>query len=230
MEQTATYDINFFKPRTAFLKENVRLITISVLVWAIAVFGFHILLKVIEKPTPEPAYLTYEKVWAKKQSATVQEQKDLAKVYLTLTGKYIPLRANPAVRAGFSTIVYNLLPERDKLSFFRAASGEGEKVDRQMVAALLGIENGLLKEAIPFTVGKFDPAGLGGLEEQIPPIMDKYLIHNRSVLTDTKFFGFPFHYFYTAVFLKVLFCLICLIYCNSMDKIMKNHGLEAVNE
>ena len=35
--------------------------------------------------------------------------------------------------------------------------------------------------------------------------LDLYLVHNQSVLTDLKFLGFPFHYFYTAVFLLILF-------------------------
>ena len=40
------YQINFFKPKTAFLKDNVRIIVISIVIWAIAFFGFHILFNV----------------------------------------------------------------------------------------------------------------------------------------------------------------------------------------
>ncbi|MBN1950675.1 MAG: DUF4212 domain-containing protein [Bacteroidales bacterium] len=49
--------------------------------------------------------------------------------------------------------------------------------------------------------------------------MDLYLIHNQSVLTDTKLFGFPFHYFYTAIFLLILFVGLCWLYCVRTDKI-----------
>ena len=52
-------------------------------------------------------------------------------------------------------------------------------------------------------------------------IMDRYLIHNRSVLTDTIFLGFPLHYFYTAVFLLVLFVGLCLGYCLMMERLEK---------
>jgi putative solute:sodium symporter small subunit len=56
--------------------------------------------------------------------------------------------------------------------------------------------------------------------------MEKHLTHNRSVLTDTKFLGFPFHYFYTAVFLLVLFVGLCLVYCRLMDDLSAKYGME----
>lgn len=232
MGEKVNYDINFFKPHTAFLKDNVRLITISVTVWALAVFGFHILLKIVEEPTPEPAYITYQKVWSKQQSATPEEKKELAKVYLTLTGKYISLRQNPAIQAGFSGIIYDLLPEDQKAGFMKAVSTPETvvTVDKAPIAEMLGVQGTLLAEAIPATLGKIEASGQDEMQKQIPGIMDKHLIHYRSFLTDTKIFGFPFHYFYTAVFLKVLFCLICLVYCKVIDGIMKKHGLETANE
>ena len=52
----------------------------------------------------------------------------------------------------------------------------------------------------------------------IPDIMSKYLIHNQSFLTDFKFLGFPFHYFYTSIFLLILFIGLCLLYCIRIDK------------
>ena len=62
--------------------------------------------------------------------------------------------------------------------------------------------------------------------EQIEMIMPKYLIHNQSVLTDTIFLGFPFHYFYTAVFLLILFVGLCLFYCIATDRKMLELGIE----
>ncbi|MCK7511612.1 MAG: DUF4212 domain-containing protein [Desulfobacterales bacterium] len=47
---------------------------------------------------------------------------------------------------------------------------------------------------------------------RLPELMKLYLTHNQSVLTDTKFIGFPFHYFYTAIFLLVLFVVLCIVY------------------
>lgn len=206
------YDINFFTPHTPFLKDNTRLIIISVVIWAIAVFGFHLLLKALEKPTPEPAYITYQNIWDHRTTASIQEKKELAKVYLTLVGKYIQLRSNDAVQQQFSLLADEIAPGRDK----------------DNIAQSLGIKGDILAEAIPFGFSKGEIES--DLSTEIPGIMDKYLIHNRSVLTDTTFLGFPLHYFYTAVFLKILFCMICLIYCKCIDSIMKKHGMETANE
>ena len=56
--------------------------------------------------------------------------------------------------------------------------------------------------------------------------MGLYLVHNRSVLTDTKFLGFPFHYFYTAVFLLILFVGLCWLYCVRTDMYNRRYGIE----
>ena len=53
----------------------------------------------------------------------------------------------------------------------------------------------------------------------LPGIMEKYLIHNQSFLTDMKFLGFPFHYFYTSIFLLILFVGLCLLYCVRIDSL-----------
>ena len=235
MEEKIHYNINFFSPHTPFLKDNVRLIVISVLVWAVAVFGFHLLLKILEKPVKEPAYIAYEKVWPVRDSATIQQKQELAKSYLTLTGKYISLRSNQAIHASFTQLVHQLLPQEQKAVFLEKVTANtgnqsGLTQYKDDIAALLKIENGLLKEAIPYTLGVPDPESLKRAETEVPKIMDSHLIHYRSILTDTKVFGFPLHYFYTAVFLKILFCLICLFYCRFIDRIMKKHGLETVNE
>ena len=52
----------------------------------------------------------------------------------------------------------------------------------------------------------------------IPGIMKLYLVHNQSGLTDLRFLGFPFHYWYTAQFLLILFVLLCLTYAAVIDK------------
>jgi putative solute:sodium symporter small subunit len=62
--------------------------------------------------------------------------------------------------------------------------------------------------------------------DQMVETMGLYLIHNRSVLTDAKFLGFPFHYFYTAVFLLILFIGLCWLYCVRTDMFNKKYGIE----
>jgi putative solute:sodium symporter small subunit len=64
------------------------------------------------------------------------------------------------------------------------------------------------------------------LTEQIPEIMQLYLVHNRSVLTDARFLGFPFHYWYTAQFLLILFVGLCIIYASFIDRLHKKYNIE----
>jgi putative solute:sodium symporter small subunit len=92
----------------------------------------------------------------------------------------------------------------------------------EWAAPYAGLEKYSLKaKLLPFTL-KADK--LTSLTEEdktkVPATMAKYLIHNQSFLTDFKFLGFPFHYFYTAVFLLILFVGLCWIYCYRTDKKM----------
>ena len=57
-------------------------------------------------------------------------------------------------------------------------------------------------------------------------IMNLYLIHNQSFLTDFRFLGFPFHYFYTAVFLLVLFVLLCIMYAYRIQHLYRKFEME----
>jgi putative solute:sodium symporter small subunit len=61
------------------------------------------------------------------------------------------------------------------------------------------------------------------LKSELPKVMELYLIHNQSFLTDFQFLGFPFHYWYTAQFLLILFVLLCLYYAVSIDKMNKEY-------
>lgn len=236
MADTKEYDINFFTPRSPFAKDNTKIIASIVIIWALAVFGFHFLMKAIEKPTPEPAYITYESVWenVKSNTATDIEKKDLAKVYLTLLGKYIELRDNAVLKKALTSTIYDILPEEQKLGFVemtrQVVSDKKVNLDNVIDALGLAADNGfnkLLANVLPYGLVPFDGTPLDKESmDMIPPIMDKYLIHFQSGLTDTKFLGFPFHYFYTAVFLLALFCGLCWYYCVVIDKVMEKHGLE----
>jgi putative solute:sodium symporter small subunit len=235
MENSTKYDINFFTPHTPFLKETVRLVTIGLLVWAIAVYGFHTLLRIIEKPTPEKAYLTYEKIYPKltQGTATLEEQKEMGVIYLGLIGKSTALMGNAALKNAFTSVVYSILPDSEK-EMLVEASGKiqtDKKVDVRYVVKALGIENDLSRKAVvPYAIMPLQDGVKGMISPEIPKIMSKYLIHNQSVLTDTIFLGFPFHYFYSAVFLLALFVIICLVYCKAIDKVMKKHDMESEYE
>jgi putative solute:sodium symporter small subunit len=62
--------------------------------------------------------------------------------------------------------------------------------------------------------------------EALPKIMKLYLTHNQSFLTDTKILGFPFHYFYTAEFLLILFVGMCLFYSIRVTQLQKKFSIK----
>ncbi len=231
MENNSQYDINFFTPHTPFLKEATRLVTIGMTIWFLAVYGFHILLKVIEKPTPEANYITYEKLYPKLTAgtATIDERKTMANVYLGLIGKSVVLQKNTSIKSVFTATAYSILSTDQQQDLVKASQQltTDKSVDLAFVISALGIENDLsMKAMVPYALEPITSGVKGMVSPEIPAIMSKYLIHNQSVLTDTKFLGFPFHYFYSAIFLLTLFVLICLVYCKAIDKVMKKYDLE----
>lgn len=44
-------------------------------------------------------------------------------------------------------------------------------------------------------------------------------VSGKSFLTETQFLGFPFHYWYAAQFLILLFIFLCWWYCKFIDKL-----------
>ncbi len=90
MSESQTYDFNFFKPSSAYARSNTRLIGAIVIVWALAVFGFHFLMKSIEEQVPEKQLTRFEEIWpnAMGGNASQQELQDLAKIHLNLIGRY----------------------------------------------------------------------------------------------------------------------------------------------
>ncbi|MBF0239756.1 MAG: DUF4212 domain-containing protein [SAR324 cluster bacterium] len=228
----SSYTINFFFPKTEYARDCNRVIASILFIWALAVFGFQFLLKAIETPTPEPAFHTFEQIWGKIKdgTATVEEKKDIAKVYLTLQGKYIPLRNHEILRKTLTSTIYEILPEsqRDAFVMITQEAATNKKINTDSIVEALGLsKDDFLIQVIPYGITPFNGEKPDAkMLESIPPLMNKYLVHNQSVLTDTKFLGFPFHYFYTAVFLLILFCGLCCYYCLVIDKIMKKYGLE----
>ncbi len=230
-----SYYVNFFKPSTPFLKENIKAIVIGLVIWGVAVYGFHIMLKLIEKPTPEASYLVYQDVYPKltQGTATLEEKRNLANIYLTLAAKAVPLRKNVALKNTFTATLYDILPDNQKQSLISVAAqlDTNKKVNLDFVNEALGIgNNATMKAVVPYTLASLDGGVKGLVNTEIPAIMDRYLIHNQSVLTENQFLCFPFHYFYSAIFLLVLFVVICLVYCQVIDGIMKKYEMETADE
>jgi len=232
MEESKSYDVNFFKPSTPFLKENIRAIVIALVIWGVATYGFQILLKIVETPTPEASYVAYQQVVPKLTdgSASAEEMKTAANLYLAVLGKSAALLNDETMKTAFTSTVYNILSgsDRQKLVEVAAQAVDDKKVDIGFINEAIGItDNKAMMAVVPYALTAVSPDKMVMADPGLKPTLDKYLIHNQSFLTDTIVLGFPFHYLYTALILLTLFVLICLIYCQVIDRLMKKYGMES---
>lgn len=234
------YHVSFFKPVTNRARKNRTMVLWLITIWATAIFGFQILLRVIEKPTPEPAYVSYSEAWesVKIGNADEQELKVFSNSVLTVLGKvYIKPEFKSALVNAFSWSLLQIAGEHEEVltemavDFQRLTEESDNILDQDYIDIRETLSN---KISVILNISENDPRRSIApfmLDNEVSDIfsednktlvaeaMPMYLIHNRSVLTDTIFLGFPFHYFFTAVFLLVLFIGLCLIYCIQTDKI-----------
>lgn len=239
MNQENNFKISFFKPTTARALHNRNMVLWLISIWAIAIFGFQIALRVIEKPTPEPELLAFEKVWenVKNRVATQAEIETFAKSTCHVAGKVF-IAANHKVALGnaISWATMQLADSAQKIALLDAIKKfetaakkavtvsdvdyvEAKKELKAIAQQIIGLNaNDPIADILPFELNssscdEISADNMTIIEECMP----LYTIHNRSVLTDTTFIGFPFHYFYTAVFLLILFIGLCLAYCLRVD-------------
>lgn len=241
MNQENNYHISFFRPTTPRAKHNRNMVIWLISIWAIAVFGFHFLLRAIEKPTPEPQLVTFNQVWGnvKAGTHTPDELKAFAQSALHVAGKvFIAPEHREALDNGITWAVFQLadsaqqaaistaLVDFEKASALDIADENYLKPKRQLAAisrVVLDLNpNEVLTDILPLEltsqgIDKFTDGNKATVEKCMP----LYMTHNRSVLTDTTFLGFPFHYFYTAVFLLILFIGLCWAYCVRLDRYHK---------
>ncbi len=235
MEESKSYDVNFFKPSTPFLKENIRAIVIGLTIWAVMTYGFQILLKIMETPTPEATYVAFQQVAPKLAdgSASAEEKVASANTYLALLGKSGALLKNDTLKIAFTSTVYNILPdsEKENLIAVAAQAASDPKVKVDFINTALGIaDNKAMMAVVPYGLTAVTPDKMAMTDPALKPVMDKFFIHNQSVLTDTIIFGFPFHYLYTALILLTSFVIICLVYCQVVDRLMKKYEMESTFE
>jgi len=234
------YNISLFKPTTALAKFNRNLILGLFTVWAVSIFGFQIWLKIIEKPTKEIAYIQYEQVWnqVKNGQASDAEKQVYIKSALSVLGKVTLAEGDRFfLNSSVKKLTIELVPEPEKGDFLAKieafeAKDYGDD-GYQELKAELSIASANYIDVEPYSLeAKLIPLELIAAQfskiniQEIEVIMAKYLIHNQSYLTDTVVFGFPFHYFYTAVYLLILFVALCLYYCIATDRAMKRLGIE----
>ncbi len=217
-------------------------------IWAIAIFGFHILMRVIEKPVPEPQLITFNEVWNDVKEGNAEDAALLkfANSTLHVAGKvFISTEHRAALDNGITWATFQLADSAQQAAllialrdFEKAEAEAGAVTDADYISAKLklgGLAQTILKLQPDEILAKILPLELksSGIEalsnenkEIIETCMPFYTIHNRSVLTDTTFLGFPFHYFYSAVFLLILFIGLCWTYCYNVDQYNKKLGIE----
>jgi len=232
------YHISFFKPTTERARFNRNLVIWLASVWFIAIFGFQIALRIIEKPVPEPSYQTFQSSWGSiiNGNASEKDLQGLGTSTLSVLGKIaITPEERTALSNAMSWAIMKLVPaekaEETALEVKKFTALKSDITDindsdykvsklrlSEQFSPLLGLDKlDPRTRILPVELVYTETLNESSVDV-LPSIMKKYLIHNRSVLTDTIFLGFPFHYFYTAVFLLILFVGLCWLYCVRSDR------------
>ena len=177
----------------------------------------------------------------KADGAEAEEYKTFIKSALSVTGK-LSLADNDReiLNKAISDAVYTVAKDekalllKEKMDEFNSLEGYNIQDEKYLKikkefseagASVIGVEPFSIEaKLIPFAVKSFEDPSYD--KESVKEIMAKYLIHNQSFITDAKFLGFPFHYFYTAVFLLILFVGLCWIFCFSTDRLYKKLNIE----
>ena len=254
MESSDQYNFSIFTPRNKHGRKNRNVIFTMLAIWAVAVFGFQFLLRAIEKPTPEKALTVFESEWPAVTGVS-EKQADYRAILTSLLmvkGKNtVPAGDQQLLSSAISSVLFRMVP--DSLAGQVMEEVTALELMHADIAALKGQEYMDLKfriqDASTGLIGMIEPYtgyGTTSLEAPIlaaslrkdypasltdpslirlPDIMKLYLTHNQSVLTDTKFLGFPFHYFYTAVFLLVLFVALCIVYNRLIEWRLNREGI-----
>ncbi|MDC0357883.1 DUF4212 domain-containing protein [Oligoflexia bacterium] len=227
--------VNFFKPQSPHAREDMRIILTLFIIWAVAVFGFQFLLVALNQDTPEQAYIQYETVWPKVEagSATVAEKQIFARTILSVLGKNIALSSEHKItlQQALGIVILDLLPADKHERFNKLVEAAADKGNLTPAVRLAAQAIDLKSTGMDKVMGALLPSSLVVVQDTqyssaLPETMKRYLIHNQNVLTDFKFIGFPFHYWYTAQFLLILFVVLCLVYVVVIERINKKHGFE----
>jgi len=241
MESTDQYNFSIFSPRNLHGKKNRNVIFTMLVIWAVAVFGFQVLLRIIQKPTPEKSLIAFEASWPRvvAGNADQSDQISLLNSLVLVRGKSTVKPAEQEIISGaISHLLFKIVSDSSRAEISMALNGlsllkvkpepdndvEFLELRKQIsaryksIAEITGKYTGFSSSSLEASIlarslGMKYPESLSGNElATLPGIMKLYLTHNQSVLTDSVFLGFPFHYFYTAFFLLVLFVALCIIY------------------
>ena len=252
MESSDQYNFSIFSPRNLHGRKNRNVILTMLVIWAVAVFGFQFLLRALEKPTPEKTLTVFEAEWSAVAAGNDVDYSAVLNSLLMVKGKNTVSVADRQVLSdAISCVTLGMAPDTVVQAVAMALEELEQKhaeittLKDQQYLEMKGIIRDLSSKLImilePYT--GFGPTSLEGpiliasLKKdfpssltdpslaRLPEVMKLYLTHNQSVLTDAKFLGFPFHYFYTAVFLLVLFVILCIVYNRLIEWRLNKEGI-----
>ena len=223
------YNVNFFKPLTDHARANKKLIITLAVIWAVAVFGFQILLMLLNQPTPEKNFTTFESIWpaiVENTDTGIETKQDFSRILLSVLGKNIAVKENhkTVLMKALSWTVYSMLSDSVKPILKSEPIDETIKIAKETIGlASTGFDK-IMADLLPISLIKVETDQLcEKCKAELPKIMELYLVHNQSVLTNFTFIGFPFHYWYTAQFLLIMFVVLCLIYAKQIDRINQKY-------
>jgi len=224
------YEVNFFKPLTEHAKENKKLIITLATIWAVGVFGFQILLMVLNEPTPEKSYDSFQDNWpaaVENTSAAIESKQEFSKSLLAVLGKNIAVKDDhkAILKEALSWNIYTMLPDSTGRIFMNKPTTESILLAKNTIGLTSAGFDKIMSDLLPNSLVKVESKTLSADTKQaIPEIMKLYLVHNQNFFTDFEFLGFPFHYWYTAQFLLIMFVLLCLVYAKKIDKMNEKHN------
>ncbi len=224
MTESEKYNVNFFKPLSDHAKANKKLIIILAVIWAVGVFGFQILLMLLNEPTPEKSYEVFQNsmpAMMENEDSTNTGKAELARTFLHVLGKNIAVKENhkTVLKTALSKIVFSMAADSINAVFKSDVSDESVILAKQMIGLGDSGFDKIMADLIPSSLVKVEDGVISEeCKKAIPEIMQLYLVHNQNALTDFNFLGFPFHYWYTAQFLLIMFVILCLVYAMVNDK------------
>ncbi len=230
MTDNGQYDINFFRAKTPHAKANRNLIITLALVWAVAVFGFQFLLIIFNEETPEKSYTTFQSLWPaviENSEASLEDKQEFSKTLLSVLGKSstVTIAHQTVLKEMLSWNIFTMVSDSDKTLLTERPTEQTISLAKETIGlASTGFDK-IMVNLLPYSIVKVESGLLKpATKEALPKIMKLYLVHNQSELTNYNFIGFPFHYWYTAQFLLILFVVLCLIYAILIDRFNRKHN------
>ena len=248
------YNFSLFKPVSTYGRKNRNLIITLVVIWFVAIFGFQLLLVLVQKPTPEKTLITFESVWENVKTGKANEQgkKDFVNSLVAVAGKSSVKPVHKIVLNNALTwSVFSMVSDSEKVILsgqIKELESIREKLVKATAAEYIQLQSDLIRikttinsianektgidptnnktAILPYNLNAENNELSSDDMEALPKIMKLYLTHNQSFLTDTKILGFPFHYFYTAEFLLILFVGMCLFYSIRVTQLQKKFSIK----